>query len=221
MQLINAPSSEKFQSVENAIQPERIRRYLPAANRDAAAAFRLYLWNFALCEPFFVSLHFAEIVCRNAIHRRLTERCGATWFENSTLIKIIDERFRYELMDAIDDERKQHGASLTAHHIVSALNFAFWEHLLTKNFERLLWAQGIQISFPNAPNRTTREEMRRQIEAVRRWRNRIAHHKAIFDKGPTKKHQEALWLIRWACSDTGEWVASVSKVPAAIAIRPE
>jgi hypothetical protein len=221
VQLINPPPPEKFRSVEIAIQAERILRYLTAANMDSAAAFRLYLWNCALCEAFFVSLHFAEIVCRNAIHRRLIERCGDSWFENSTLLTILDERFKYELMDATDDEKKQHGDKLTPHHIVSALNFSFWEHLMTKRFERFLWSNGINCSFPNAPNRIGREEMRELIESVRRWRNRIAHHRAIFDKGPTKKHQDALFLIRWVCQDTGDWVAAASKVPAAIALRPE
>lgn len=220
MQLINSPSPEKFQAVKSAIQSERILRYLPAANRDSAAAFRLYLWNCALCEAFFVSLHFAEIVCRNAIHRRLIERCGDKWYENQTLLNILDQRFKYELIDAINEEARQHGDKLTSHHIVSTLNFAFWEHLMTKRFERFLWPHGISCSFPNAPNRIGREDMRALIESVRRWRNRIAHHRAIFDKGPTKKHQDALFLIQWVCRDTGEWVASSSKVPIAIALRP-
>lgn len=221
MQLVNAPPPEKFQAVENAIQAERILRYLPAANMDSAAAFRLYLWNLALCEAFFISLHFAEIVCRNAIHRRLIERLGDNWFDNSTFISILDERFRYELIDAHDEEKRQHGEKLTSHHVVSALNFSFWEHLMTKRFERLLWSSGIKSSFPNAPNRIGREEMRALIESVRRWRNRIAHHRAIFDKGPTRKHQDALFLIQWVCKDTGDWIAAASKVPAAIALRPE
>lgn len=220
MQLINSPTSEKFHAVENAIQSERILRYFTAANMDSVAAFRLYLWNCAMCEAFFISLHFAEIVCRNAIHKRLIERCGEKWYENMTLQKILDERFKYELLDAIGEEKRQHGEKLTSHHIVSALNFALWEHLMTKRFERFLWPNGISCSFPNAPNRIGREDMRELIESVRRWRNRIAHHRAIFDKGPAKKHQDALFLIQWVCQDTGEWVAASSKVPAAIALRP-
>jgi hypothetical protein len=58
------------------------------------------------------------------------------------------------------------------------------------------------------------------IESVRRWRNRIAHHQAIFDKGPVRKHNDALELIRWVCGDTGGWVAGSSEVPKAIAMRP-
>jgi hypothetical protein len=220
VQLMNLPSSENLQAIETTLQTERILRYLPAANMDTVGAFRLYLWNCALCEAFYISLHFSEIVCRNAIHKRLVERCGNKWFENQTFLGILDNGFNREVLAAIDGERRQHGARLTSHHIVSALNFAFWEHLMTKRFERLLWRQGILGSFPNAPTGIGREDIRRLIETVRRWRNRIAHHRAIFDKGPSKKHQDALLLIQWACRETGEWVAASSKVPSAIALRP-
>jgi hypothetical protein len=202
------------------MQTERLLRYLPAANRDKDAAFLLYTWNCALCEAFFISLHFSEIVCRNAIHRRLIERFGEKWFENKTFLRVLDERYQKELRDAVSEENKEHPADCTAHHIVSAMTFAFWQHLMTKRFDRLLWSQGIKVSFPSAPNRIGREEMYGLIESVRRWRNRIAHHRAIFDKGPMRKHQEALNLIQWVCEDTGEWVASVSKVPTAISLRP-
>lgn len=220
MQLINSPADEMFLSVERAMQPERLQRYMPAAGKDKSTAFKLYLWNCVLCEAFFISLHFAEIVCRNAIHSRLQSRLGDRWFDNQLLRNILDVRFREELTSAIANEQTQHGARFTAHHIASALTFAFWQHLMTKRFERLLWSRGVKESFPNAPNRIERQDVHDAIESVRRWRNRIAHHRAIFDKGPTAKHQEAVNLIHWACLDTGSWVSSVSRVPTAISIRP-
>jgi hypothetical protein len=133
----------------------------------------------------------------------------------------LEDRFRAELAEAVGKERDQHGASLTPHHVVSALTFGFWEHLATKRFERYLWAKGIQYAFPNAPKGKTFEDLHALIESVRRWRNRIAHHRAIFDKGPSRKHQDALELIKWVCGDTATWVASVSKVPTALALRPK
>jgi hypothetical protein len=134
MQLTNAPGPREFQSIEIVLQAERIDRYMPAAGKERAAAFRYYLWNCALCEAFYLPLHFSEIVCRNALHNALIARAGPTWYENATLLTILDERFRAELREAVSKERYQHGRRLTAHHVVSALTFGFWEHLATKRF---------------------------------------------------------------------------------------
>jgi hypothetical protein len=202
------------------LHPGRIGRYRPAAGNSTELAFRLYLWNCALCEAFYLSIHFSEIVCRNALNSALIRRCGERWFEDPTLKSILDRDFRRELEGAVGKENKQHATLMTARHVVSALSFGFWEHLATKRFDRFLWARGTREIFPCAPKSKNREDVRLLIESVRRWRNRIAHHQAIFDKSPMKKHNEALELIKWACEETGAWVSSVSRVPVAISLRP-
>jgi hypothetical protein len=221
MQLPNAPCDKKFPFVEAALQAERLQRYRPAAGNNPILAMQFYLWNCALCESFHVTLHFSEIVCRNALNRALIARGGSQWFENETLIKILDTRYSHELKEAVAEERRQHKNKMTCHHVVSALTFGFWEHLTTKRFERFLWAKGVQVAFPGAPKNLTYQDIQQKIESVRRWRNRIAHHHAVFDKRPTHKHQDALTLIGWVCSDTKEWVSSQSKVPIALSLRPK
>ena len=221
MQITNSPEAARFQKIVLAIQEQRITRYLPAAQKDREVAFKFYLWNCTLCESFHLPLHFSEIVCRNAFHQGLLNRLGERWFENRVFLGLLDDRYVRELDDALRTERLQHGSALTAHHIVSALTFGFWEHLATKRFDRFLWAKGVQEIFPCAPKGTTRIDIHSLIESVRRWRNRIAHHRAIFDKGPMRKYQDALSLIKWICDDTGVWVASSSKVPVAISLRPK
>jgi hypothetical protein len=61
MQLPNVPNEALFQKIEKIVQPERIGRYLPAAGNDKDLAFKLYMWNCAVSESFYVSLHFSEI----------------------------------------------------------------------------------------------------------------------------------------------------------------
>jgi hypothetical protein len=219
MQLTNAPSAAQFPAVLDAFHDERINRYLPAAGTPEDA-FRLYLWNCTLCEAFYLPLHVAEVVCRNAIHRRLRDRVGDQWFNNGTLNNLLSNSDYDDLTHAIEEETAQHGAAMTCHHLVSALSFGFWQHLLTKRFNRLLWENGLRFSFPNLPLAMGRQEVHDRIEALRRWRNRIAHHRAIFDKGPSAKFQECLQFVRWVSDDVGEWLASGSQVNAAISVRP-
>jgi hypothetical protein len=230
VQLINAPSSEQFPAIELALQPERVACYMAAGGKRKEGAFSVYLWNCSIGEAFYIPLHFCEVACRNGVHRALIARLGEKWYSDSLLTSLMDERFARELKAAIEGERKKladearrqrrEQAEFTCHHVVSAVTFGFWEHLTTKRFARLLWAKGIRVSFPHAPKDKTYEDLQRLIESVRRWRNRIFHHEPLFDKSPSRKHQDAMELLSWTCCDTSAWVRSVSRVQAVINDRP-
>lgn len=219
-QLPNAPDGENFPLIVAAMQRERLMRYLPASGGDERLALRFYLWNCALCEAFHLSTHYAEIVCRNTLSRVLVAKLGERWFDNQTFYRLLDPHFQGDLNAAIQKEAESHGANMTSHHIVSALHFGFWDHLATKRFNRLIWANGAAGVFRHCGLMTKREDIHGKIESVRRWRNRIAHHSAIFDKGPSRKHADALELIRWSCPVTAAWVASQSRVPMILSLRP-
>jgi len=194
---------------------------MPVAENGIDKALQFYAWNCGLSEAFYISLHFAEILCRNAIQKALAFKAGEEWFRHKTFVNLLDARFQSELAIAISNEQAVHGVLMTQHHVASALTFGFWEHLTTKRFERLIWSRGISHNFPGAHFSIKRQDLRDRIESVRRWRNRIAHHQAIFDKDPMRKHQETIELIHWVCGVTGAWVSASSRVPAALALRPK
>ena len=221
MQLTNLFDYDKIPTIESAINPNRLRRYMPAAHQEIYKAFQFYMWNCALSEAFYLSLHFAEILCRNAVQKALVFKIGEDWFQHGLFLKLLDPRFRSELAGVITDERAAHGDKMTQHHIASGLTFGFWEHLTTKRFDRLIWSRGTSHNFPGAHFSIKRQDLHDRIESVRRWRNRIAHHQAIFDKDPMRKHQETLDLINWVCGTTGAWVSSLSRVPVVLAQRPK
>jgi hypothetical protein len=223
MQLLAAPDSEKAQAVENVLQRQRLERYATAAgSSDRTVLFRFYMWNCSLGEAFYFPIQMAEIAARNAIHNALLFWLQERWFENQTFLKLLDPRYRDELKNCIAEESKQHGSAMTAHHVCSGMTFGFWEHLTTKRFARMLWKRGIRHNFSNAPAAIDElEKLHGLIESVRRWRNRIAHHKAIFDKSPSKKLQDVLLLIRWVCSDTADWVTTANSVQTIINAKPK
>lgn len=221
MQLLSSPQHHSLRSIEAVLQRQRLERYIAAAgSRERDALFRFYLWNCALSEAFYLPLQFAEVACRNAIHRALLEKLGEQWFQNTTLMNLLSDRYKAELRKCISEERADHGVLMTAHHVCSALTFGFWEHLTTKRFGRLIWQMGVSRYFTNAPPRTELVSLHDLIESVRRWRNRIAHHKAVFDKGPSRKHQDLLLLLRWVSPETADWVGSISRVQRVIDVKP-
>ena len=205
--------------LKSCLSERRLARYAPAAEDDDVCVADLYLWNCDLCESFFMPLHMAEITCRNTIHSALLFR-GTCWYENQTFLGLLDGNRRSELEKALADERAQHGDTADGHHLVSALTLGVWEHLTAKRFERFLFPKGIQKNFRHAPWQKKREDLHGLIESVRRWRNRIAHHNAIFDKGPSAKYQDALELISWSSPALSHWVATGGRVSQTINDRP-
>ena len=220
MQPETALPDDLFPMLEGAIERARLSRYLPAAGGSRRTALAFYAWNLSLCESFVVPLHYAEIVTRNALHRGLVARAGAEWFNDRTFRRIMEDRLRDRLDLAISLERRRHRREMTAHHVVSALSFGFWQHLTTKRFDRYLWTRGIHGIFPGAPPDKTCKDLGDLIHKVRTWRNRIAHHEAIFDKEPMRNFQDALTLLRWSSPETFRYVAAISKVPMALQARP-
>ncbi len=202
------------------LSDRRLQRYAPAAGDAGVAREHIYLWNCDLSEAFHFVLHMAEVSCRNSIHSALLYK-GDRWFADKTFLGILDPNRKRGLENAISDEDEQHGKVMDAHHLVSALTFGFWEHLTTKRFQRYLFPRGIQKNFKHAPADARLEDLHGLIESVRRWRNRVAHHNAIFDKGPSSKYQDALKLIAWTSPELEAWVASRCRVNQIINARPK
>ena len=198
---------------------QRLARYRPAASDGEIAASDIYLWNCDLTEAFQLPLHMAEVSCRNTIHSALLFRSDR-WYAEKTFRDILDPARRNDLDRAIDTEEAQHGRAFDCHHLVSALTFGFWEHLTTKRFERYLFPRGIQKNFKHAPADKRLHDLRNLIETVRRWRNRIAHHNAIFDKSPAAKYADILELISWTSPELRDFVAHRAKVHQVINARP-
>ncbi|PZX13400.1 Abi family protein [Celeribacter halophilus] len=202
-----------------SLSERRLQRYAPAAGDAGVAREDIYLWNCDLADAFQFALHMAEITCRNSIHSALLYK-GDRWFEDSTFRKLLDGPRLNDLDMALADERAQHAESFDTHHLVSALSFGFWEHLTTKRFKRYLFPKGFQKNFKHAPWKAELDELHDLIESVRRWRNRIAHHNAVFDKGPSAKYQDALTLISWSSPALETWVAGRCRVNQIINARP-
>lgn len=198
---------------------ERLQRYSTAAVHSGVAREDIYLWNCDLSEAFHFSMHIAEITCRNSIHSALLFK-GDRWFEDPMFYKILGPHRSKDLDIAIQDETERHGDAMDANHLVSSLSFGFWEDLTTKRFARYLFPKGFQKNFKHAPWDAKLDDLHTLIESVRRWRNRIAHHNALFDKKPSSKYQDALKLISWSSPKMEAWVSARSRVNQIINMRP-
>jgi hypothetical protein len=203
-----------FAAVESALSPARLGRYLPASG-DKQMALRLYVWNARLCEQFILPVQLAEICVRNMLNQELILKFGALWYENPSFLSPLPDRLKLEINQAVRTEQAQQGSRFTVDHLVSALSFGFWVHLTTQSAIRLLWGGKLPPAFPNLPAGTKDRQVFDKIDRLRKFRNRLAHHNAIFDKGPAAEYRNIQDIIGWISPDT-LWLMRQLVNPAAV-----
>ena len=209
-----------FSEIENTLSPQRLGRYLTEARGSKKHVMRLYVWNAQICESFYFPSQFAEVAIRNRLHFLLAGRFRQDWHSDKALLSPLPDRFKAEIRNAIRDCTRDHGKGMTVNHIVCSLSLGFWCHLLTSNFDHILWAKGIAAAFPNVPYGTTRQDVYNKINQLRQWRNRIAHHGVVFDNGPMKEFQNIQTLVGWVCSDTLWFMKETNNVSRSINQKP-
>lgn len=209
-----------YSAIENSLSQARLGRYLGGAGHDKHHALRLYIWNARLCEAFYFPTQICEVAIRNALHGAIKTQHGEDWFERGGFLCTLPARLKGELEAAINDERAAYGRQMTLDHIVSGLPLGFWVHLLTKNYEGVFWPKYFHTQFPCKPREKNRQTLYNKVEQFRRHRNRIAHHKPIFDRGPAAEYQNLLELIGWVCPETQWFARTLSRVQQTINERP-
>jgi hypothetical protein len=200
-------------SLQRRISQPRLAKYLVAENGDLDRALALYELNVRLCEAFYTSLQCLEVTLRNTIHEEMTVNYGAKWLTNglvplSTLSKkMID--------DAVAD-LQGNGHPDDTDDIVAELKFAFWVGLLGPGYDATIWRKALYRGFRVGGARK-RAAVHGRLNAVRRLRNRIAHHEPIFQKDTLKDHLEIIEAISWMCAHTSAWAEHHSRVAAIFA----
>lgn len=214
-------SPATYSAIESSLSAPRLSRYLPAANGDKHFAFRLYVWNARICEDFYLPTQITEVAIRNAVHKALMRRYGVDWDQRGDFLCTLPKRLTEALSDARDSERNQQGTRLTINHLVSSLSFGFWVHLTTQDYGHLIWKQGVRAEFPNFPKKGKLFELHAALDRFRMFRNRVAHHNAVFDKSPTAELRRMQEIVGWICPETLWVMNELSNVSRTINQRPK
>jgi hypothetical protein len=209
-----------YLAIESALSPARLARYMPAAGRDRNLALRTYVWNARLCEALYLPFQISEVCVRNAVHKGLEAQYGLEWHQRGAFTCTLPDRLGEELRKVIQDERAAHGLLMTNDHIVSGLSFGFWVHMFTTNYDSVLWPRRFNLCFPNKPGNISRADCHAKAERIRVMRNRVAHHKPVFDKRAVAEYNQALEMVSWICTETAWFVKTTARVNQVINQRP-
>jgi hypothetical protein len=195
------------EALEVSLTRERLAKYLLASRQDLDAAIALYERNTRLAEAFYTPLQSLEITLRNHVHQALTITYEEEWFRNNRAP--LNDDSRRMIFDAVEELRKDR-RGVTPGRVVAELKFAFWVGLMGPRYDGTVWRESIYRAFL-ARGGKPRSVVHGRFNAIRRFRNRIAHHEPIFNRDLPLMHREILEAIEWMCPHTSAWAAHHSR----------
>jgi hypothetical protein len=108
--------------------------------------------------------------------------------------------------------------------VIPTLSFVFWQKMFTHRFDARLWSRCMGQVFPGAdrgmPLHGIRAEMHRDLEQIRRLRNRIAHHEPIFGRALADDYAAIERVVKLRCPRTAAWMAGHDMVRPLLRNRP-
>jgi hypothetical protein len=194
-------------ALERTVSRERLARYLDAAGHDLDTALGLYEMNTRLSESFYTPLQSVEICLRNCIHEQMVARYGGDWYRNGQVP--LGDIARSMISDVVG-QLIMSGKDVFPGQVVAELKFAFWVGLLGPRYDATLWRTVLHRAFRVEGGRP-RSVVHGRFNAIRRFRNRVAHHEPIFDRPLVQLHSEIIEAIRWMSRETANWAAYHSR----------
>ena len=212
-------TNDILDELEAAFSSERLATYLHATQGDRGKAIRLHIWNTGVSAAFYGPLQGLEVTFRNAMHRKLADLYGNTWYDNS---KAGLDRGALDRISGAKNELAREGCLDDPHRIVAVLSFGFWVSLLgpggrrvdgrKANYQMSLWRPALRGAFAHCA-KLNRKQAHGPLNALRTLRNRIAHHEPIFSRNLARDHERILEVAGWISPATQEWIKHHSRVP--------
>jgi hypothetical protein len=197
-------------ALERAFSPQRLLAYRDPADRDAADGVARYLWNLALVGAMQPVLHTLEVTFRNEVHRAAAKITATRGFAHDRIPSWLDAK---PTMLMEHEQRKVENAkdllgsdarSQTEGHLIAKLDFGFWVALCRHSYDDWrssgprLWPRALEYSFRWRPAHiTTRSQLHRRFDAIRDFRNRVAHHEPIWDRDYLNQHEYIIESLSW------------------------
>lgn len=201
----------------------RFRAYLEKANRQHSDAVSLYNWNAEISAAFLEVIYHLEVLMRNAIDQQfpatdpaspISIPAGGVWLCDA---KVLTDESREKVNEAIG--RLQRGGKRpTRGRVVASLSFGFWQALFSSVYEEL-WRRSLSGAFPNGNGK--RREIANLVGPILHFRNRIAHHEAIFSSNLLGQHDRILCLAGAIDREAEGYIGSLSRVERLLREKPQ
>jgi len=217
-----ALTQDELHHLPNVISAPRFATYLMARANNRERALNLYRWNLEISAAFMGPLHLCEIAARNGVSESLESVHGGAWPWTQGFVRSLpNPRNRYSPKNDLEYTANKNN---TIGKVVCDLKFVFWERILTQRFDHSIWQNQFFASFPGAPQNNgfsiARQTYHTDINHVRLFRNRIAHHEPIFARNLQEDLDKILRLIEWRNPTASNWLSGIETVSNMIAQQP-
>lgn len=186
---------------------ERLGRYLAACSDEPVKALTLYKRNLQISSGFYVPLQCFEITLRNKLNEEMVRSFDGDWHHRSDFPVESDT---YDWIQSAIKQVSFAGASNGS--IVAELSLGFWVSLLAQRYAEALWKKCLFRAFTCNGRYMNRKLVHQRLNALRRFRNRVAHHEPIIFNDLANTYTELIEAVSWMCPITAEWTAEQSSV---------
>ncbi|HVG43134.1 MAG TPA: hypothetical protein VM890_00335 [Longimicrobium sp.] len=200
------------------VSAERIGTYRRGTGDDEEVLAR-YLWNVALCEALYPSLHFLEVALRNVVFEAAAATfplagAGGCWLEHPGILHPEEAR----VVRAAGQRLSRRGKPCEPGRLVAELSFGFWTALFDVRYEqdRVLWPRLFaQKIFTHAPRqKRSRKALSPLLNRVRHLRNRAFHHEPIWHWSDlAQQHARVVELLGWMSPELRATVSAIDRFP--------
>ena len=204
------------------LSSERVRGYEKRlGTSDPETILSFVRWNTALSQSLYSSLQVLEVGLRNSIHSAASRLFGrADWLDDANVLRHPHE---FSALEKARRDIAQRGGPESPGRLIAELSFGFWTSLLDKRYEQTLWPSLLKEAFPGMPRRVrTRANLSRRFNVVRRLRNRVFHHEAIWHwTDLADQHAHMMEAVGWISDDALGLATSMDQFNLIHARRPE
>jgi hypothetical protein len=200
----------------------RFQAYLRASAGHHENAVALYHWNIMVSAAFMELLCHLEVLLRNAIDHQfeatdpmkpLSVVTPTVWLCDPAVLTGESRERVNEAIARLQRERKRP----TRDRVVAALSLGFWQALFSGVYEDL-WRATLFRAFPGGTGR--RREIAGLLGPILHFRNRIAHHEAIFSSDLRARQDQILRLAGLVDPEAKLYIASLSRVEDLLTTMP-
>jgi hypothetical protein len=201
--------------VSRLLSYDRLHDFMTDCAGNLDTALHLYAWNAALAAAFVAPLGTVEVALRNTLSRQLSGAYGPAWYDDASFLAIDTATFGPPLARAKRDITAA-GQQISASRIISQLTFGFWTALLRRSYARSVWP----IVRPGFVPYTRRRRAADAFEPLVAFRNRVAHHRLIYDRDPVSLWQRLRSAARLLSPNLGSWIDHHERVSRLLAEGP-
>lgn len=212
-------------AAKQCLSPARMGTYENATGSSGDSdtrALALYAWNAQVSAALLAPLHICEVVVRNAVSEALQAVYGDRWPWEATFVLSLPDPKRF--YNPRRDLKSAAAMQPSTGKVIPELKFVFWQEMLTYRHDVRLWDAHLMNVFPtHNPSHsvvTLRKRIYADLEAIRRLRNRIAHHEPIFTRNLRGDLDKIASLVELRSPLVASWMIANQDAASLIATPP-